>query len=63
MKKTLLQQIEEAQILADQLNNLDFKKPEEDAVFMDNLNRLESIVNELDGQPQMVKPKTQTYLQ
>ena len=63
MKKTLLQQIEEAQVLADQLNNLDFKKPEEDAVFMDNLNRLECLSNELDGQPQMVKPKTQTYLQ
>lgn len=62
-KRTLEQQMEEAIQLVDELNNLDFTKPEEDLVFMDNLNRLDNLEKELSGEPVMTAPKTTKYLQ
>jgi len=62
-KRTLEEQIKEAIQLVDELNNLDFTKPEEDLVFMDNLARLDSLEKELDGVPKIIAPKTIKYLQ
>jgi hypothetical protein len=67
MKDKMMEQlsaaIEEASVLADQLNRLDFTKPEDDAVFLDCLNKLESLGLKLDGVPQMNSPKAKAYLQ
>lgn len=63
MVKKLEQQIEEAQQLINELNNLDFKQKEEDSLFCENLNRLDNLFLELDGKPQILKPKTNKYLQ
>lgn len=60
--KKLQEQIEQAAQLIDELNNLDFTKKEEDAAFVENLERLEALEKELGGEPQMVKPQTKKYL-
>lgn len=62
-KRTLEQQMEEAIQLVNELNNLDFTKPEEDLAFTDNLNRLDNLEKELNGEPVMTAPKTTKYLQ
>ena len=61
--KQLLAMLEEASVITDQLNNLDFSKPEEDALFFENLNRLETMHDQLSGNPTVSKPKTTKYLQ
>lgn len=61
--KTLLEMMEEAALLVDQLNNLDFSNKEDDLLFLDNLSRLEEIENNLSGKRSVIQHKTKVYLQ
>lgn len=61
--KQLLEMLDQAELITNELNSLDYSKAEDDAVFMDNINRLEQMHQELSGKPQMVKPQTTKYLQ
>lgn len=63
MKKDLNQLVDEASLIVDQLNNLDYRSSVEDAEFMNLLSQLDSIHNQLSGIPEMVAPKTSVYLQ
>lgn len=61
--KQLLAMLDEAEQITTEMNNLDYSKSEDDAMFMDNMNRLEEMHQELSGKPQMVKTQTKKYLQ
>lgn len=62
-KDQLLSLCEQVEQLVNELNSLDFTKPEEDALFNENLARLEDIENKLSSDvPQAKEIKTKKYL-
>lgn len=64
MQKTKLYELlEEADLIINELNNLDYRKQEEDPMFCENLKRLDNLHCELNGTVNIVKPKTSKYLQ